>query len=100
MRTHTRSFGALALAAAAISAMTARTGVSDIYAATSTDGSMTFGNPVRVNDVPGDARTGGEYAPRVVIGDQIHVVWPSALHDKVALRVSRSSDDGKTLLQR
>jgi hypothetical protein len=71
-------------------------GVTDLYAATSKDGGAAFTSPVRVNDVPGDARTNGEYAPRVAIGRQIHIVWATSLNDKIALRVARSSDEGRT----
>ena len=52
---------------------------SDIYLSVSTDGGATFGAPVRVNDVEGDARASGEQAARVVVGtgNAIHVAWPA-----------------------
>jgi hypothetical protein len=76
---------------------TATDGTSDLYAVTSTDGGATFSAPRRVNDIPGDVRTGGEYAPRVAVGpDQIHLAWMSSRNDKVALRVAKSSDRGQT----
>src|SRR5262245_5841921 len=49
----------------------------NIHAAVSHDGAATFGAPVRVNDRDGDARFSGEQAPRVAIGRDIAVVWPS-----------------------
>lgn len=49
----------------------------DIYAAFSSDGGRSFGKPVRVNDVPGDARASGEQAPRVAIGSSVEVAWNS-----------------------
>jgi hypothetical protein len=47
----------------------------DVYAAFSKDGGASFGAPVRVNDVPGDARASGEQAPRVALGSGVEVVW-------------------------
>ena len=47
----------------------------DVFAAFSRDGGATFDAPVRVNDVPGDARVSGEQAPRVALGDGVQVVW-------------------------
>jgi uncharacterized protein YcnI len=72
-------------------------GTSDLYAVTSNDGGATFSEPRRVNDIPGDVRTGGEYAPEVAIGPQrLHVAWMSSRDNKVALRVARSADRGQT----
>ena len=53
--------------------------VSDIYFSVSTDGGATFGAPVRVNDIEGDARASGEQAARVAVGagNAIHVAWPA-----------------------
>ena len=42
-------------------------GATDVYAAVSRDGGRTFGPPVRVNDVDGDARLNGEQPPRVAV---------------------------------
>ena len=42
-------------------------GRTDIYAATSEDGAVQFGAPVRVNDVEGEAHVYGEDPPRVAI---------------------------------
>lgn len=50
----------------------------DVYAAWSRDGGSTFDAPVRVNDVPGDARVSGEQAPRAAFVDGgVQVVWES-----------------------
>jgi hypothetical protein len=57
----------------------------DVYAAFSRDGGATFGAPVRVNDVPGDARMSGEQAPRVSIGGGVQVVWLSRQGIRAAL---------------
>ncbi|HZR26259.1 MAG TPA: sialidase family protein, partial [Vicinamibacterales bacterium] len=69
----------------------------DIYVAMSTDGGHTFGSPVRVNDVAGDASVNGEQPPRVEISNNaIVVVWTSK--GKVGTRMlhARSDDGGKT----
>lgn len=71
-------------------------GATDIYAAVSRDGAHTFGSPVRVNDVPGDARVGGEQPPRVEIdGDTIVVVWTSKGPRGTRLMQARS-DGGRS----
>lgn len=68
------SFVAVAWAAAA-------GGKGDVYTAVSRDGGQTFGAPVMVNRAAGEARIGGELAPRVALhlektGDPvITVVW-------------------------
>jgi hypothetical protein len=49
----------------------------DVYAATSPDGGASFGAPVRVNDVAGDARASGEQAPRVALAGRVRVAWCS-----------------------
>jgi hypothetical protein len=73
----------------------------DIYAAISRDGGRTFGNPVMVNRLPGDARVSGEIAPRVSLssardGDpQIAVTW-NAREGGTSIRRARSTDGGKT----
>jgi hypothetical protein len=76
---------------------TASTGtMSDIYASVSRDSGATFGAPIRVNDVEGDARASGEQPPRVVIGlgDVIHVVWPSRQGGESVIRYAASRDGG------
>ena len=40
---------------------------SDIYLSISSDAGVTFGAPVRVNDIAGDARASGEQAARVLV---------------------------------
>ena len=47
----------------------------NIYSSVSDDAGVTFGEPVRVNDVDGDARVNGEQPPRVAVGRDIVVAW-------------------------
>jgi hypothetical protein len=68
----------------------------NVYAAVSTDGGATFGAPVRVNDVDGDARVNGEQPPRVAIGADIVVAWVSRLTGVSRIRMARSVDGGRT----
>jgi len=74
----------------------------DIYAAVSRDGGRAFGAPVRVNDVEGDARVGGEQPPRVALAAQsgrdprILVVWTTKDPKGSRLRQSSSEDGGRT----
>jgi len=81
LRVDGRASSGAAIAAAGNEVVVAWAGVSekatDVYAAFSHDGGATFGAPVRVNDVPGDARMSGEQAPRVTIGRGVQVVWLS-----------------------
>lgn len=71
---------------------------SDIYVSTSSDSGATFGPPVRVNDVEGDARASGEQPARVAIasGNAMHVVWPSKHGDASVIRYAQSTDGGRT----
>jgi len=69
---------------------------SDIYLSVSTDNGATFGAPVRVNDVEGDARASGEQPARVVMDKTIHVVWPTRQDSRTVLRYASSTDDGRT----
>ena len=71
-------------------------GRANIYAAVSRDGAATFEAPVRVNDRDGDARFSGEQAPRVAIGKDIAVVWPSRQGSTSVIRLARSADGGRT----
>jgi hypothetical protein len=72
-------------------------GATDVYAAVSRDGGRTFGAPVRVNDVDGDARLNGEQPPRVVVrGAAVTVVWTSKGANGTRLLQSRSDDGGRT----
>ncbi len=71
--------------------------VTDILAAVSTDAGATFGDPVRVNDIPGDARVNGEQPPRAAFaGTDIVVIWQSRRTGQPAVRASRSRDGGRT----
>ena len=45
-------------------------GATDVYVAMSRDGGASFGEPVRVNDIDGEARLGGELPPRVALVDR------------------------------
>jgi hypothetical protein len=77
------------------------TGRTDVYVAVSTDGGVSFATPVRVNDIPGTARLGGELPPRVSIaareegGSVIDVLW-TATEAGTVVRLSRSEDGGRT----
>jgi hypothetical protein len=68
----------------------------NIVAAVSHDGGVTFTAAVRVNDVDGDARVTGEQAPRVAIGRDIAIVWTSKLGGEAHVRLARSTDGGAT----
>ena len=70
----------------------------DIYISVSTDAGATFGAPVRVNHVEGDARASGEQAARVIVGvgNGIHVVWPSRQDGHSVIRYASSKDFGGT----
>jgi hypothetical protein len=72
-------------------------GQTNIYSAVSEDG-KTFAEPVRVNDVEGDARVSGEQPPRVALGRDIFVVWESNAGDRSRVRLARSTDSGRTFL--
>jgi hypothetical protein len=65
-------------------------GATDVYAAVSHDDGASFGPAARVNDVPGDARTSGEQAPRVGTGTDIDVVWCSKSGSAARIRAARS----------
>jgi hypothetical protein len=72
-------------------------GATDVYAAVSRDGGRTFGPPVRVNDVDGDARLNGEQPPRVAVrGTAVTVVWTTKGANGTKLVQSRSADGGRT----
>ncbi len=69
----------------------------DVFAATSEDGGVHFGAPVRVNDVAGDAGGNGEQPPRVAIKDRaVTVVWVSKRQGVSGIRAAQSSDGGRT----
>jgi hypothetical protein len=70
--------------------VTTAPGVTDIQAAVSHDGGVSFGPATRVNDVPGDARTSGEQGPRVGIGSGVDVVWCSKAGNAARIRGARA----------
>ena len=71
--------------------------VMDVYAAVSEDGGATFSEPRRVNDRAGDVSSNAEQAPRVALSESaISVIWPSRLDGTSAIRLSRSTDGGRT----
>jgi hypothetical protein len=76
-------------------------GKGDVYLATSSDGGRTFGRPVRVNAVAGEARISGEIAPRVALSPRrgaapvITVTW-NARDAGTQIKTARSLDGGRT----
>lgn len=75
---------------------------SDVFVSVSRDGGETFAAPVQVNDVPGEARLGGEMPPRVAVVrsdeaefPEIAVLW-TARRDRTDIKVARSRDGGAT----
>ena len=72
-------------------------GATDIYVAVSRDGGGTFGDPVRVNDIAGDARVSGEQPPRLIVRtpNRLAVAWVST-RDGTTIRVAQSADGGRT----
>jgi hypothetical protein len=72
-------------------------GATDVYLAVSRDAGRTFGPPVRVNDLDGDARLNGEQPPRVTVrGSTVTVVWTTKGATGTRLVQSRSTDGGLT----
>jgi hypothetical protein len=72
-------------------------GRTDIEAVMSEDAGATFNAPVRVNDLPGDARVNGEQPPRVAVaGRQVVVVWQSRRTGQPEVRAARSADGGRS----
>jgi hypothetical protein len=72
----------------------------DVFAAVSTDGGTTFGEPVRVNDEPGTAKMNPETPPRVAVARRggaidVAVSWTSTV-DGTTIRLARSTDGGRT----
>ncbi len=90
------AFVAIAWSAAAPS------GATDIFAAASTDEGRSFGAPVRVNDVAGDARVNGEQPPRVSLAHHaagtpdVTIVWTTKGANGTTLTQAHSSDGGRT----
>ena len=89
------AFVAVAFSAATISSM-------DIFVATSTDGGSTFGAPVQVNRVAGEARVSGEEPPRIALvprrgsTPEIVIVWTAKAGTTWKLLSARSLDGGRT----
>ena len=78
-------------------------GKSDVYLAVSNNSGQSFGEPVRVNTVAGEARLGGELRPRVALfstgksaAPEIAVVWTTRSETATELKLSRSRDGGRT----
>lgn len=77
-------------------------GKADVYVAVSDDGGASFGDPVRVNLVAGEARVGGELPPRVGLSTRPGQAAPEivvAYGSKTAgteIKVARSLDGGRT----
>jgi hypothetical protein len=77
-------------------------GDTDVYAASSHDAGAMFSAPVRVNDVPGDARVNGEQPPRVALkprgtlAPEIAVVWTTKGTAGTKLLSAASTDGGRT----
>jgi hypothetical protein len=70
---------------------------SDVYLSLSTDNGVSFGPPVRVNDIAGEVRASGEQPARVVVHKTtLHVVWPARIDGHPVIRYARSDDDGRT----
>jgi hypothetical protein len=77
-------------------------GQNDVFLATSRDAGLTFGAPVQVNTVAGEARLSGEQAPRVALAPaasgsdpDISVLW-TARGETTSVKMARSRDGGKT----
>ncbi len=77
-------------------------GTTDIYVAVSRDSGRTFGAPVRVNEIAGDARVNGEQPPHVSLGGRsgrepvITVVWTTKGATGTKLVFARSEDGGRS----
>lgn len=72
-------------------------GGGDVFVTVSNDGGRSFGSPVRVNALPGTVRIGGEQAPRVAVTARtVAVVWTARENDRAAIRLSASTDGGRT----
>jgi hypothetical protein len=76
-------------------------GKADVFSAISRDGGVTFGAPVRVNAVAGEARVSGEIAPRVALvprqgaEPEVVVLW-NAKDGTTQIKTARSRDGGRT----
>jgi hypothetical protein len=80
----------------------ATNGPTDVFVAVSRNAGRTFGAPIRVNDVVGDARLSGEQPPRVSLvpreglAPSVVVVWTSKAERGTRLLQARSEDGGKS----
>lgn len=77
-------------------------GKTDVFVSASRDGGATFGTPVQVNRVAGEARLGGELPPRIALHraseDQLPVMvvlW-TARGQATEIKTARSLDGGRT----
>ena len=77
-------------------------GPTDVFVAVSRNAGRTFGGPVRVNDVTGDASLSGEQPPRLSLVSRngrdpsVVVVWTSKAAGGTRLLHARSDDSGKS----
>jgi hypothetical protein len=77
-------------------------GITDVYVATSRDGGRSFGSPVRVNQIAGDASASGEQPPRIVLtarastNPAIVVLWTAKSASGTRLVSARSLDGGQS----
>ena len=71
--------------------------VMSVHVAVSEDAGLTFSAPQRIGDTAERVSANAEQPPRVALsGDVIAVIWPSKLDGGSAIRMSRSSDGGRT----
>jgi hypothetical protein len=78
-------------------------GAGDIFVAISRDAGASFGSPVQVNKLAGEARLSGETGPRVVVTrsaiarePQVVVLWNAKANGETHIRTARSVDGGRT----
>ena len=72
-------------------------GAMSVYSAVSEDRGATFNIQRRVNDQPGDVSANVEQPPRVAMSNaEITVVWSSKKTGSSAIRMSRSTDGGRS----
>jgi hypothetical protein len=77
-------------------------GKGDVFVSVSRDSGRTFGPPVQVNSVAGEARLSGEIPPRVALwrnsdstDPEIAVLW-NAHGETTSIKTARSRDGGRT----
>jgi hypothetical protein len=78
-------------------------GKADVFVAVSSDNGGSFGSPVQVNSVAGEARLGGELPPRVALvstpksaAPEIAIAWTSHSRAGTEIKLSRSHNGGRT----